>query len=301
MQLDSCVPQLCLAEGDSQQLSDRKIGLTIFLLKDKKLGAFEDELIAPLRELAIPVAEPFDGFFIPLPAANDAAPVWVAPVGSLLAQPIGMDMEAKAPGGLLVLRHSGRTFVVTFGHAWQKLDDGWLERDFGLRVALNVIPRKELVEIRASRYSAKWHLASERAPRASSVEEFGVDFDRDLVAVLEGVPSISPSLGKTIRGSTSLKVNLPISALANVFDIALDRFGSADYKKDWPEMDNISPLKDEEMIYLLEEQLGIDLVSYVNARSKIAMFTPSQRKEKCLSRIRMSMAGSARIPHHLPT
>jgi uncharacterized protein (TIGR04141 family) len=258
-------------------MSDRKIGLTIFLLKDKKLGVFEDELIAPLRELAIPVSEPFDGFFIPLPAANDAAPVWVVPVGSLLAQPIGMDMEAKAPGGLLVLRHSGRTFVVTFGHAWQKLDDGWLERDFGLRVALNVIPRKELVEIRAEQVFAKWHLASERAPRASSVEEFGVDFDRDLVAVLEGIPSISPSLGKTIRGSTSLKVNLPISALANVFDIALERFGSADYKKDWPEMDNISPLKDEEIIYLLEEQLGIDL-SDVSARSKIAMFTPSQRK-----------------------
>ena len=166
---------------------------------------------------------------------------------------------------------------MTFGHAWQKLDDGWLERDFGLRVALNVIPRKELVEIRAEQVFAKWHLASERAPRASSVEEFGVDFDRDLVAVLEGVPSISPSLGKTIRGSTSLKVNLPISALANVFDIALERFGSGDYKKDWPEMDNISPLKDEEIIYLLEEQLGIDL-SDVNARSKPAMFTPSQRK-----------------------
>ena len=93
-------------------MSDRKIGLTIFLLKDKKLGAFEDELVAPLRELAIPVAEPLDGFFIPLPAANDAAPVWVASVGSLLAQPIGTDMEAKVPRGLLVLRHSGRTFAL---------------------------------------------------------------------------------------------------------------------------------------------------------------------------------------------
>jgi hypothetical protein len=28
---------------------------------------------------------------------------------------------------------------------------------------------------------AKWHLASERAPRASSVDEFGVEFDRDLI------------------------------------------------------------------------------------------------------------------------
>jgi uncharacterized protein (TIGR04141 family) len=74
-----------------------------------------------------------------------------------------------------------------------------------------------------------------------------------------------------------LKVNLPISALESVFEIALDRFGSSDYKKDWPEMDNISPLKDEDILYILEEQLGNDL-SDANARSKIAMFTPSQRK-----------------------
>jgi hypothetical protein len=33
---------------------------------------------------------------------------------------------------------------------------------------------------------------------------FGVDFDRDLVAVVEGVPKSRPSLGSLVRGSTSI-------------------------------------------------------------------------------------------------
>jgi uncharacterized protein (TIGR04141 family) len=256
---------------------DRKIGLTIFLLKDSKIASFEEKLANPFRSFAIPLSEPLDGFFIPLPAADDGLPSWVEPIGTVLAQPIRANMNAKAPGGLLVIRRSGRVFVITFGHAWQKLEDAWLETDFGLRVALNSIPRKELLEVRAEQIFAKWHLASERAPRASSVEEFGVNFDRDLVSVLEGIPSLSPSLGKTIRGSTSLKVNLPISDLEQVLDVSLDRFTSRDYKSDWPEMDNIIPLKDEDIIQLLEDQLDSDLRD-PTARSKIVMFTPSQRK-----------------------
>lgn len=47
-----------------------------------------------------------------------------------------------------------------------------LERDFGRRVALNSIAKNGLVEIRAEQVFARWHLASDRAPRASAVEEF---------------------------------------------------------------------------------------------------------------------------------
>jgi hypothetical protein len=43
------------------------------------------------------------------------------------------------PGGMLVLRRNGRTFGAIFGHAWLILEDQWLERDFGRRVALNTV------------------------------------------------------------------------------------------------------------------------------------------------------------------
>jgi uncharacterized protein (TIGR04141 family) len=81
------------------------------------------------------------------------------------------------------------TFVLSFGHAWQKLENRSLQIDFGLRVALNTIPCDTLIGVRVEQVFAKYHIANERAPRVSFVDVFGVAFDRDLVGCLEGLSS----------------------------------------------------------------------------------------------------------------
>ena len=64
---------------------------------------------------------------------------------------------------------------MTLGHPWQKVEHHWTEPQFGLRVALNSIPRDKVIELHAAQAFAKWHIASERVPQASFVEEFGVE------------------------------------------------------------------------------------------------------------------------------
>src|SRR5579862_2166365 len=191
------------------------LGLTVFLIKKDQVAAFEQRF-PPNDPAALPLVGGLDGRFIPLPAAP-GVPRWVSEVSSIVASGEALNMFAMSPAGLLVLPRKGRTFVVTFGHAWQKLESEWLERDFGRRVALNLIKRDGLLEIRSEQVFAKWHMASDRAPRAASVEEFGVEFDRDLVATVEGVPS-NKAIGKTVRGGTSLRLTLPLSALEPVLD-----------------------------------------------------------------------------------
>lgn len=190
-------------------------------------------------------------------------------------------MIGQSPAVLLVIRQAGKTFVVSFGHAWQKLEDDWLEHDFGRRVALNSIAPNKLVEIHAEQVFAKWHVARERAPRASSVDEFGVEFDRDLVASVEGVPSNS-LLGKTLRGGTSLRVDLRFSELPAVLEKAITLFESDAYKKQWPEIDNVSPVKDQMLIDNLEAQFDVELRSGA-AQKKIVMFTPTYKREEASS------------------
>lgn len=257
-------------------MADRKIGLTIFLLKQDQVGNVQKKLLGS-SNVGIPLSSPLTGIFLPFPANNGNIPDWVGAIGSILTQPIGDDMGAKSPGGLLIINQVGRTFVISFGHAWQKLEDQWLETDFGLRVALNVIPKNDVVEIKAEQVFAKWHLASERAPRASSVDEFGVDFDRDLVAVVEGVPKRCPYLGTPVRGGTSLRLKLPVSEICGALETSLREFKNDSYKKDWPDIDKINPIRDPSLISRLEQQLDKDL-NDVKARSRIAMFTPSQRR-----------------------
>jgi uncharacterized protein (TIGR04141 family) len=256
-------------------MENQKIGLTVYLLKPDKVAAFEDELKKPgtvVRPLSA-----LDGEFLPLPSAV-GEPAWVGVIRSALQNPAGLALPGQSPAGLLIVRRGVKTFVVSFGHAWQRLEDQWLERDFGLRVALNSIPPNKLIEIRAEQVFAKWHIASERAPRPSFVDEFGVEFDRDLVASLEGIPS-HPLFGKHIRGGTSLRVELPFSELGAVLDKATTLFQSTAYKKRWPEVGNVSPVKDLTLINRLEAQLDAEFVSG-QAQKRLVLFTPAQRRDE---------------------
>jgi hypothetical protein len=75
----------------------------------------------------------------------------------------------------------------------------------------------------------------------------GVEFDRDLVAVVEGVPTeaVAKKLGSTVRGGTSLRVKVPFNTLGDMLDKAGTLYDSNAYKKIWPEIDNVTLVKDE--------------------------------------------------------
>jgi uncharacterized protein (TIGR04141 family) len=160
------------------------------------------------------------------------------------------------------------------------LEDDWLERDFGRRMALNLIAKDGLLEIRAEQVFAKWHVASERAPRATTVDEFGVEFDRDLVGAVEGVPR-DEKLGTTIRGATSLRLRLAFAELGAFLDKAEGRFQSNAYKKNWPDIDNLVPVKSRTIVDKLEAKLDQDLSSAAT-RKRIVMFTPMFRRDEPL-------------------
>jgi uncharacterized protein (TIGR04141 family) len=91
------------------------------------------------------------------------------------------------------------------------------------------------------------------------------------------LPKSRPSLGSIVRGSTSLRLKLPINELQPALETALADFGSDAYKKDWPDIDKVNRVTDETMIELLEIQLDSALRDE-KARRKIVMFTPSQRR-----------------------
>lgn len=256
-------------------MANDSIGLTVFLLKKDQEQAF-DSRYPPTDSTALPLANGTDGRFIPLPS-QPSTPRWATAIRGLLATPTALNVRSQSPAGLLVLPRGGRTFVITFGYAWMKLEDAWVERDFGRRVALNLINADGLVEIRTEQVFAKWHVASDRAPRASSVDEFGVEFDRDLVAVVEGVP-LDASLGKSVRGGTSLRLNVPVDGLIATLDKAEALFLSDAYKKHWPEIDNLSPVKGQELVSDLEAQLDAELASGA-AQTRLVMCTPTYRRD----------------------
>jgi uncharacterized protein (TIGR04141 family) len=118
-------------------MADQSIPLSVYLLRSDRVAAFEAAL--SVGTAALPLASPLDGYAVALPSIP-RTPEWVPVIQSVLQSPTGFSMVGQSAAAFLVVRQGGRTFVMTFGYAWAKLDDDWLEPDFGRRIALNLIP-----------------------------------------------------------------------------------------------------------------------------------------------------------------
>jgi uncharacterized protein (TIGR04141 family) len=248
--------------------------LSIYLLRADRVNHFEKALLTESKGL--PLANGWDGYAITMQSPR-TPPTWEKLLKPILRNANGLSLSGESPGALLVIRLSGKTFVLAFGHAWLKLQDDWLEQSFGRRVALNSIDPGKLVEVNLEQVFAKWHIARERAPRAASVTDFDVEFDRDLVASIEGISS-KKVFGKKLRGSTNLRLEVPFSQLRKVLDSAGRHFDSDEYKKHWPEIDNINPIDDEALKLDLEAQFDLELKSG-KAQKRLVMFTPTYRHD----------------------
>jgi len=255
-------------------MNDQNLPLSIYLLRPDRVQAFEEKLLGP-GQVNLPLTEPLDGFVLPL-RNRETTPHWVTVLKSALQHPDALSLTGQSAGALLVVRHAGNTFVLTFGYGWRKLDDEWLERDFGRRVALNSIAPDKVVEMQSEQVFAKWHTSRERAPRASPIGEFSVESDRDLVATVEGLSSVK-LFGKIVRGGTNLHLEVPFSKIEAVLSKTTTLFASNAYKKRWPEVDNVSPVKDQSLIDKLELQFDADLAAGT-AQRKMVMFTPTYRR-----------------------
>lgn len=229
-----------------------KTTLSIFLVRDSRIAELEKAL-APGR--GSEMVDGFDGRVMKF-ASRLGEPSWLTGVRTLVKEPDTLKLNTQAAGVMLLIRRAGLCFAVTLGIAWQRLRDEWLEPDFGRRVALVAIPRAQVVGLTLEQVFARWHVATERAPRASPLDEFSVESDRDLVSAIEGKPSAgNEALGDLIRGSTSLRVKIPIGDLAAALDHAAGLFKNGNYADAWPEMVNLMPIRGEAEIAACEAAL----------------------------------------------
>ena len=251
---------------------------SIYLLKQDRVGKF-DEAFSPLGANSLELAN-LAGRFVSLPGTV-RTPRWVPEIQRFLSNPDRVVLQSQSPAGLLAIERKGRTFVIAFGHGWMSLEDDWLEPDFGRRVALNLMADDGIVEVRTEQVFAKWHVASERAPRATNAEEFGLNLDRDLVAAVEVVPR-NKEFGKSVRGATALRLMVPTGRAVQILDDAEALFKSNAYQTRWPEIDNLAPVKDLSRVSRLEALLD-EALATASTRKNVTMFTPLFRRDEAPS------------------
>lgn len=234
--------------------------LKILLLKSD-VDSFEaalkaDENGSPPKGIPVKADLGLDAMlYLRPPQAKD--PAWLEFVQQGLDETL--NYKTATAGALLLLRTSGRIFAVPFGYGRLTLRPSAQVRDFGVKIALNVIDAdngiRSLDLMKTEDLTVNTRVQTSRAARLSV---FGVNKSKDFLRAIAGRPLDGFSFGRTVVGTDSATVTMDVTFadLARVCDELLEIYGRDDYvEKGFEFYNNLRPVVDAELIAELDQRL----------------------------------------------
>jgi len=201
-------------------------------------------------------------------------PAWFRFVGEFAEEPIAR-LENKSCAAVLFLeiqpddaKAQSRTMALAFGSGFHSLDLNAFERNFGLRVALNAIPRANLRNLDVATLDATTFQKRTQASRNADLGDFGVDIHRDLLRLAGGMPT-DVAFARSLAGKDALTLHTRTSP-TDVFEkckAALRLFGEKAYKTDYAWIDFVAPVLEEDRILHLDALAFSELTDLINGEA----------------------------------
>jgi uncharacterized protein (TIGR04141 family) len=174
-------------------------------------------------------------------------------------------------GAIVFLPVNDRTFAITFGHVFHNLKPESYEYDFGLRVTLNSVDPDQLKSLDS--------LVPENARRQRTQLSVGsdltlFDFDRDntiLKSLTGKVREELKPLFKHATGASSIRINSDVEpdGLAGLCSRLLKLYQDETYKNSFPDIQNVTPVKDPVVV----DALNAKLITALRAQEEIVVLT----------------------------
>lgn len=148
------------------------------------------------------------------------------------------------------------TMAICFGHAHIPLDLDAFERQFGLFVTLNAVPRDKLRTLDVATPDAITFQKRIQASKDSDLREFGIDIFRDLARVAGGTPT-NQSFAKFVAGKDSLSItcNIMDGNLHRKCEEVFEMYKAREYQTDYGWIDNLTKVQDKETLTALDTHL----------------------------------------------
>ncbi|KAA3506452.1 DUF6119 family protein [Agrobacterium rosae] len=155
---------------------------------------------------------------------------------------------------------SSRTFALCFGGGHFLIDPAKIERNFGLKVVLNTVSRRDLRSLDSATLDATVFQRRTQASRNSDLAGFGIDVQRDLLRVAAGSPT-DKSLASSVAGRDSLTITCTIQPeqLKAKLSECLNAFEDDEYRLDYEWVDNVQIVTDASQGERLDELLGEEI------------------------------------------
>lgn len=237
----------------------RKERLSIYLAKD---NGSADELIVKLEHSrpAIPIR--VEGAEVALYVKRDGLakpPPWAAVFTGrpeVTAETFGF---SKTVGAALTMRRRGHTYVLTFGTGFHLLKTDAIERDFGLRVALNSVEPSKLRSVDKASYDHNPLNSRTQSTADVDIFDLKMDSELDMLYAVTGASRV-PLFGSHVTGRDALTmmIEADLDFIVAVLDESIKRY-QAELPAEFEWIDNVRKVKDGETIEILDLLLNDSL------------------------------------------
>jgi uncharacterized protein (TIGR04141 family) len=194
-------------------------------------------------------------------------PWWVGHFG------IKRELKQASKGAVVFLPASGRWFALCFGHVAHNLKEESYEYDFGLRVTLNCVDPDKLRSTDILEPSGAKRQRTQ-LPTAGDLTYFDVDSDSTILKSLTGkVKDTHRDVFKNATGSGNIRISSAANAagLIGLCEKLFALYQEDTYKKEFPDIQNISPVRDPAKIAELNAKL---IVAFRAKEDALALSVP---------------------------
>lgn len=149
-----------------------------------------------------------------------------------------------------------RLFAITFGSGRHLLIDSCYVERFGLITALNIMEAGGIRHMDKRTMSNNPRHSREQVSRASTITDFGLDIDQDLLQAISGQSS-DHAFGNIVTGKDALKVgaDVNIATIIPFLRNALTTFNRKDYQRSFKWVDQLKHIRDQDQVNELNEAM----------------------------------------------
>ena len=193
-------------------------------------------------------------------------------------------------GAIVFLSVGDRDVALTFGMTYHKLLDNCYEYDFGIRTTLNALDPEKIksTDILVPESAKRERIQS---PKASNLTFFDINQDESIVKKLTGaVKEEYSELFTNVTGASNIKVSSKADSneLVRLCEELLSIYESEEYLQSFPDIQNIVPVKDPQILELLNTKL---LEAFQEAPVELVLSVPDIIDYSSSFRIKYQGAG----------
>lgn len=158
---------------------------------------------------------------------------------------------------VMLIRVKNRIMALTFGYGRSLLREESIERNFGLKSALNMLDSKKIRSIKTSTVEDMIIHTQKQSSYATEQEEFSLNEMSDIVTSITGKVK-NDILGNYVSGKDSLSVSVKLFPLDLIdkLEYYLSAYESDEYKAEGFEwIDNVGEVRDKNVTRLLDNEL----------------------------------------------